>query len=479
MCGIVGIINYDNRWQPKMREIFQQLLLLDVVRGKDSTGVFKAKDKTVDWRKSAVAPWDFLALKNVDEFLTGLGDYPFVVGHNRWATRGKVTDDNAHPFEEGKITLVHNGTLVSTYNLPGHTKMEVDSQMIADSINQLGIEETSKKMNGAYALAWYDTKRKNLNLLRNAERPLYLMDIPKENMYLFGSEIGLLRWVCIRSGYEPGEWGPLDTHMVYSFTKGEKKPTKKRVEPCVEPWKQHFQNHGGSHRGYLPPCETADDGCSIGGGGDAAPVVPEKGPTGFSVPVGVGPAQQQVRQVARVLHMHPHQASPELTQKFKVGDKLFFSIEDFEDQVKQGGFVPITGSWPDYTTNGKEHPDVIVRGNFSGNVEELFTTKKLMEGIITGCRGLRHGKVLVQVKEVKITQELDPFFFNEQEQKEWASAWKLKSDQHPCHDCGEFNPKSKLFLVYKTGGPRYMCIKCVHGFDPHGRVSQPVVSQLN
>lgn len=469
MCGIVGVINYHKFYQPKMREIFIQMLMLDVVRGKESTGVFKARGKEVDWRKAACPAWDFFQIKNVDEFFNGIGDYPFVVGHNRWATRGKVEDKNAHPFEEGKITLVHNGTLNSVYQLPDHQKFEVDSNLIAHSINKIGIEETTKKMGGAYALVWFDAKRKTLNLLRNDERPLFLMDIPKENMYLFGSEIGLLKWVAMRNGYIPGEWKSLEPHLLHTFEEGEKLPKVKRVEAYKSYTGAAWQRHWGSLRR-----DEADDGESLINGDCAV------------VPRSVSEPRPQVSAAAvkaTVVDLDQMRKQIEAQKQFKPGDQVLFSINDFQDKVCQGGFIPIIGDA--LGENGLGREDIIIRGNYSKAANDLLTAKTLFKGTISSVSGLRHGKTLIQVKDVVLTQEVDPYYMSDEERAKWVEDQKAKKvevkEKKICAAC--YRETENLFLVYKSGGPRNMCLNCLHGFDPnerlraHGMVVPP--QQLN
>lgn len=455
MCGIVGMINYGKSYQTKAREIMMQLLLLDVVRGKESTGIFKAKEKEVDWRKAAVPSWEFFQLEGVDPFFNGLGDWPFIVGHNRWATRGKVTNDNAHPFEEGKICLVHNGTLSSVYQLPDHAKFDVDSNLIAHAINKIGIEETTKKMNGAYALAWYDSKRKNLNLLRNDERPMWLLNIPKEDMHLFGSEIGLLRWVAIRNGYDPGEFKQLESHNLYTFERGEKNPKVKKLEGYVS---KYGGWNGGQHRGYLP---GSDDDADYGDYPVVAPIQQQQ-------------LQQSVKpKVTATVIPFNKSVSAELLDHFKVGQELEFSLADFDDKVYQGGFVPITGDIPKAST-GATSQDYIVRGNFNANkLDALQSTKNLLKGTITAITGLKQGKVLVQVKDVVITDFLDPYFMLGAELEEWKKRVSAPEEKKKkvdtaleCKQCYEVPKDGKLFMVYKTGGPRNMCLACLHGFNP-------------
>ena len=462
MCGIVGIINYRKNWQPKLREIFIQLLLLDVVRGKDSTGVFKAQGKEVDWRKAACPSWEFFSIKNVDEFFNGIGDYPFVVGHNRWATRGKVEHKNAHPFEEGKITLVHNGTLNSVYQLPDYQKFDVDSQMIAHSINKIGIEETTKKMGGAYALAWFDAKKKTLNLLRNEDRPLFLLDIPKEDMYLFGSEVGLLKWVAMRNGYIPGEWKSLEPHMLHTFEEGERLPKVKKTEPYKSSYSYGgaWQRHWGSLRG------EADDGESLFTGN--FDVVPGN----VSQPHPAIPKRtEEVKPL--VIKLEDIKRQIETQNEFKQGDTIYFSINDFQDKVCQGGFIPIIGDA--IGEDGFGRTDIVIRGNYSNGADDLIKAKTLFKATITSVSGIKNARTLIQVKDVVLTEEADPFYMTHEDRQKWAKERKQakKPEEKPdpskiCSKC--YKQTNNLFLVYKTGGPRNMCLECLHGFDPDDRL---------
>jgi hypothetical protein len=103
---------------------------------------------------------------------------------------------------------------------------------------------------------------------------------------------------------------------------------------------------------------------------------------------------------------------------------------------------------------------------------QLQSTKNLLKGTITSITGLKHGKVLVQVKDVSITDNLDPYFMLGVELEEWKQRVapkpeKVKPDPNlECKQCYEVPKDGKLFMVYKTGGPRNMCLACLHGFNP-------------
>jgi hypothetical protein len=95
-------------------------------------------------------------------------------GHNRAATRGEVKDANAHPFQEGHITLIHNGTLNTWHNLCGHDSgITVDSHAIAYALSKRSWQEVLPEINGAFALAWSDAKENKVYITTNGERPIW------------------------------------------------------------------------------------------------------------------------------------------------------------------------------------------------------------------------------------------------------------------------------------------------------------------
>jgi hypothetical protein len=189
MCGIVGVFGTPSI---KLDKVFKDLLQFDVVRGWDSTGAFavanKAKVKIV---KGAMLPQD---LMEEPEFMSMMARQNFgLVGHNRQATKGKITDANAHPFRHGNITLVHNGTLHTQWGLPDHDKFETDSESLCYHINQLGIDEVWPEVYGGTAMCWWDSNLRTLNLLRNKDRPLCFAHTKRDNGIILASKPWMIR----------------------------------------------------------------------------------------------------------------------------------------------------------------------------------------------------------------------------------------------------------------------------------------------
>jgi len=177
-------------------------LYLDALRGMDATGLMTVDslgDITVN--KKAMPSADFLQLKKVDDQISDYCNRVFI-GHNRFATRGAINDENSHPFQHGKITMVHNGSLLNTHTLPDHRDFNVDSENIAHSINKIGVHETLKLLDGAFTLIWWDDEEKRVKMVRNAQRPLHLAKISKKNTIIWASEKPMLEYVAGRSGLE-------------------------------------------------------------------------------------------------------------------------------------------------------------------------------------------------------------------------------------------------------------------------------------
>lgn len=178
MCGLIGMFDFRpaGLLYGDEKTLFD-MLLLNSVRGMDSVGLIGIDNKKnfVDILKVVGNPYDLLYWQAWEKFsMRTRTRYSGVIGHNRLATVGNITAKNAHPFVHGNITFVHNGTLRNYGELKKKhdLEFEVDSEAICYLINKIGIEETLKEIDGAYALIWHDRSDKTINVLRNTERPL-------------------------------------------------------------------------------------------------------------------------------------------------------------------------------------------------------------------------------------------------------------------------------------------------------------------
>jgi hypothetical protein len=156
-------------------DIFQHMLVMDTIRGEDSTGVFAVDRRgSVGIMKVGSHPMHLFACDDWKKFKSKVfSQGRIIIGHNRKATMGTINSKNAHPFHENNIVLVHNGTLRGDHKKLADT--EVDSHAVCHAFNEKGAEEVIPTINGAFAFVWYDLAKGKLFAIRNDERPLSLI----------------------------------------------------------------------------------------------------------------------------------------------------------------------------------------------------------------------------------------------------------------------------------------------------------------
>ena len=101
MCGIVAYLTaYSNGFGYNESKVFNNMLFLDTLRGWDSTGVFGVSNVgNVGILKAAINAPNFMQTQEYKDFMAeAVKNGMCLIGHNRAATRGSVTDANAHPF---------------------------------------------------------------------------------------------------------------------------------------------------------------------------------------------------------------------------------------------------------------------------------------------------------------------------------------------------------------------------------------------
>lgn len=241
MCGIVGVVaKYNSGLFKAHAQTFAELLFVDQLRGTDGTGVFYDVDGKAKVAKVPDTASNFL----MDDLFVGVCEEAvkeghFMIGHNRAATRGNLVWKNTHPFSEGGITLVHNGTLYRYKNLADD--VEVDSHAICKHMAAYGYKNTLKEIDGAFALVWMDEEAGMLRLCRNNDRPLNLLDCG--GSWIIASEKEMGEWIASRNKYNVKEAFSLEAGSVYSFKINDANHfEKEKVE--LYSAKSYFGNYG-------------------------------------------------------------------------------------------------------------------------------------------------------------------------------------------------------------------------------------------
>ena len=241
MCGLVGCAGAS--LEAKHERAFRELLIVDTIRGPHSTGIMAANNSgDVEVFKKALLPSDMFTMSGCQQLFKKINHA--LIGHNRWATQGKINGINAHPFEFETLVGAHNGTLVNQRLLPDYTKFEVDSENIFHSIEKIGLKDTVASLNGAYALTWYDKEQRSMNIIRNKERPMFVTFTKDERVMFWSSESWMLFGVLAKNDIEHGEVfdTKVDTHYEFKIPKGvtgkpETFKMPKPIQRAIEPWK--------------------------------------------------------------------------------------------------------------------------------------------------------------------------------------------------------------------------------------------------
>ena len=194
MCGIIGYIGKNNP-----TEILLEGLKALEYRGYDSSGIALKKDNNIQIVKCVGK------IANLEEKLRKeeLLDCNIGIAHTRWATHGDPCEENAHPHQIGKITLVHNGIIENAFSIKKRLEKEgvvfhsgTDTEVIAALINQHyhgdmqdAINKTVKEIKGSYALAILNEDENKIYAIR-CESPL-ILGIGKDE-YFVTSDIGAI-----------------------------------------------------------------------------------------------------------------------------------------------------------------------------------------------------------------------------------------------------------------------------------------------
>jgi glucosamine--fructose-6-phosphate aminotransferase (isomerizing) len=168
MCGIIGYIGRE----PAVPVLIEGLRKLEY-RGYDSSGVAVLQDGVLAVRRAVGKLQNLESLLRAETLSSRIG-----IGHVRWATHGRPSEENAHPHRAGSVVVVHNGIIENYTALKkelaaqGRTFLsETDTEVIAhliDSIAENGVpldeavRQATARLQGAYAIAVIDERHPDM-----------------------------------------------------------------------------------------------------------------------------------------------------------------------------------------------------------------------------------------------------------------------------------------------------------------------------
>ena len=211
MCGIIGILGRA----PVAEQLVDSLKRLEY-RGYDSAGVATLEGDHLDRRRAEGK------LKNLEARLKAkpLAGHTGI-GHTRWATHGKPTENNAHPHAADNVTVVHNGIIENFRELRqmlekqgAKFSSETDTEVVAHLVNsyllkgaspQDAVKASLPQLRGAFALAFLFKGHGDLMIGARKGSPLAIGHGDGE-MYLGSDAIALAPFTDTISYLEDGDW---------------------------------------------------------------------------------------------------------------------------------------------------------------------------------------------------------------------------------------------------------------------------------
>jgi len=211
MCGIIGIVGYEEA-APQLIDALKRL----EYRGYDSAGVATLEHGVLTRRRAQGK------LKNLEQRLASeplLGTIG--IGHTRWATHGRPTENNAHPHATERLAVVHNGIIENFVELRRELQAkgakfvtETDTEVVAHLVSQEmdrgaspveAVKAALPRLRGAFALAFLFAGEDNLLIGARKGSPLAI-GYGEGAMFVGSDAIALAPFTDTVSYLEDGDW---------------------------------------------------------------------------------------------------------------------------------------------------------------------------------------------------------------------------------------------------------------------------------
>jgi glucosamine--fructose-6-phosphate aminotransferase (isomerizing) len=211
MCGIVGILGRG----PVAEQLVDSLKRLEY-RGYDSAGVATLEGDHLERRRAEGKLRNLEARLRASPLSGHTG-----IGHTRWATHGKPTENNAHPHATARVAVVHNGIIENFRELREELQKkgavfttETDTEIVLHLVDGYlakgfkpadAVKEALSRLRGAFALGFIFAGDDDL-LIGARNGPPLAIGHGEGEMYLGSDAIALGPFTDMISYLEDGDW---------------------------------------------------------------------------------------------------------------------------------------------------------------------------------------------------------------------------------------------------------------------------------
>ena len=211
MCGIIGIVGQEAA-APQLIDALKRL----EYRGYDSAGVATLEHGVLTRRRAQGKLKNLEARLASEPLLGTIG-----IGHTRWATHGRPTENNAHPHATEKLAVVHNGIIENFVELRRELQAkgakfvtETDTEVVAHLVSQEmergaspveAVKAALPRLRGAFALAFLFAGEDNLLIGARKGSPLAI-GYGEGAMFVGSDAIALAPFTDTVSYLEDGDW---------------------------------------------------------------------------------------------------------------------------------------------------------------------------------------------------------------------------------------------------------------------------------
>src|SRR3981081_292917 len=211
MCGIVGILGRG----PVAEQLVDSLKRLEY-RGYDSAGVATLEGKHLQRRRAGGQLKNLHARLQAEPLAGHTG-----IGHTRWATHGRPTENNAHPHATDRVAVVHNGIIENFRELREALqekgtvfKTETDTEIVLHLVDDLlaqgfgpvdAVKAALAQLRGAFALGFIFAGEDDLMIGARNGPPLAI-GYGEGEMYLGSDAIALGPFTDPIAYLEDGDW---------------------------------------------------------------------------------------------------------------------------------------------------------------------------------------------------------------------------------------------------------------------------------